>query len=380
MIESIKSTGREMLRYLLPFLLVASQAAFAQGYVPDALWREVWHTERFTAMPVEFSFEVINNTAHRVVGIYAVPAVPGERSDFTESWGPNLFHVILPRCRSAYTKSDLNCRRELTRSYLLPDETSWFRGLGWFQGFDQLERRGVCNLRLRIVYDNDTVEERVGLNGCAVDERVVLRPGWTLEGAALSPSAALAEHFQLINRSGAEIWGVYVRRDGAGAGRNRLGSRRLASGSQISISLAGLNPRHDCGHTITLVYSPYAEVGRLLQTRSGINLCAVRNVVIDDNWTTTDNLRASGTIRNGTTDYYIRRLRVALRGMKYGHGLKHVQEPDVMLLPGGSIAVPRPGRTACLYRMTAVLTAYGLKNRETSVDVDLCSRQEIMVR
>lgn len=312
-----------MLRRLLCSLLPLAVPAFA---APDG-WREV---------------RVVNETGRTVSGIYVAADTRNARAGFTGLWQGNQLLV-------------------------LPPGVVWDKPIPPMMEAGEARNvwlHGSCYVRFRVVYDNDAVEERGGLDTCGA-ESLVLRPGWAQDRAAF-PGEEQGAGFRLYNHSGDDIWAVHVYRDGSSPG---MAWGPLRNRGHVDIQPAWMEWGRACGYTITVVYAPYLATRRLPQTRSGIDLCSIRHdVVIDKSWLAVESLRPPATIVNGAeNDVTIQRLYFSRPGIG-AEGYR-----NVMLAPGERIAIAPPAAGQCRYRVSANGDVGG------GAIVDLCARGETVL-
>ncbi len=132
----------------------------------------------------------------------------------------------------------------------------------------RLLANGPCVFDLRVVYGDGRVEERRGVNTCAVDDIVFGR-------TAPPPSSQQAQNdpsFRVVNRGRTEIDEVYASPAGAASwGRDQLGEDTIEAGSYRVIRL----PAGRCVYDVRIVF----DGGRTTEKRR-INLCAITDLPV----------------------------------------------------------------------------------------------------
>ncbi len=230
---------------------------------------------------------------------------------------------------------------------------------------------GACEVRLRIVFDNDAAEERRGVDVCE-QQTVTVGPGWTTVedlasfggGAAAGGGAAPGGGFTLVNRSGKGILMLYVFPDGANDnGPDRLGSDIVSDGTSFAVRL---NRGSQCQFTVRVVY----EGADPDEERSGIDLCAVTELVIADGWTDAP-LSGAGRIRNAGA-LPIVELYADPPGSPRGADRLGSQTIAV----GSSFDLRPPTDGECRYQVTGVFR----DGREVVAEADLCAGEEVVLQ
>lgn len=239
-------------------------------------------------------------------------------------------------------------------------------------GMATIQFRGGCEIRLRIVFDNDAAEERRDVDVCE-QNAVSVGPGWTTADdlAAFTPGTATpgapAGGFTLVNQSGRGILILYVFPDGAGSrGPDRLGMDIVSDGARFPVRLS----RGDnCLFTVRVVYDgadPDEE-------RAGIDLCNTNELIITAGWTegALPDARATGRIRNAGTLPIVE---------LYAHAEGTPRGPDRLgsdiVAAGSGFALVPPTEGECRYSVTGVFR----DGREVSVVADLCSGAEVTLQ
>ena len=240
-------------------------------------------------------------------------------------------------------------------------------------GSSRITFHGACEVRLRIVFDNDAAEERPGVDVCQHDT-VTVGPGWTTvddlasfggaaapgQGAGATPAG---DGFSLVNRSGKEILIVYVFPDGADNGPDRLGSDVLANGGNVRIRMA---TGGQCRYTVRIVFSgPDPD-----EVRSGINLCGMSELVIAPGWADAP-LTGMGRIRNSGA-LPIVELYADPPGAPRGAD----RLGAATIAVGASLDLPPPVDGQCRFQVTGVFR----DGREAAVEADLCAGQEVVLQ
>jgi len=149
-------------------------------------------------------------------------------------------------------------------------------------GRGSLQFRGDCTADLRIVFDNESAEERRAFDLCR-HAALTIAPGWTtVEDAAApadttpeeKPAVLAGDAVTIVNGSGRGITALYLVRDGeAGPGHDRLGSDTLPDGERKRLEF----DRSDgCRFTLRVVYSDSTPD----QQRAGVDLCQSPEITI----------------------------------------------------------------------------------------------------
>ncbi len=248
-------------------------------------------------------------------------------------------------------------------SNTLPDEETFDIRVGSI-------RSDRCLYTVTIVYASDRSDEtRTGINLCTTEE-LVIEDGWTSAdlSAPRAPRAASAPNarnsFRLVNRTGEEILIVHANRDGTGRGPDRLGSSTLPDGQTFNVRVGRMDPAQ-CLYTVTIVYSG----SRSDETRTGINLCAMEELVIQDGWTNAA-LPSRGAIRNGSTTPIVQ---------LFVHRPNEPRGEDRLangtLGAGATFHVP-PAGGQCQYQVVGIFR----DGRQASTTADLCKPEGVTLQ
>ncbi len=242
-------------------------------------------------------------------------------------------------------------------------------------GTAQITFRGACEVKLRIVFDNDAAEERPGIDVCE-RQTVTVGPGWTTvedlasfgggSGSGVAPGGAAAASggFTLVNRSGKGILILYVFPDGASDnGPDRLGSDIVSDGSRFQVRL---NRGDHCRYTVRVVY----EGADPDEERSGIDLCSVTELVIAQGWTDAP-LTGMGRIRNSGSLPI-----VELYADPPGSPRGADRLGSATIAVGESMDLSPPVDGQCRYQVTGVFR----DGREAGIEADLCAGQEVVLQ
>ncbi|MCU0889221.1 MAG: hypothetical protein MUC64_14650 [Rubritepida sp.] len=233
-----------------------------------------------------------------------------------------------------------------------------------------------CAYDVRVVFDNAAAEERRRVDLCVVTT-LVISPGWTTAddlgaGAAAAPAAG---EVSIVNRSGTEVFELFVFPDGAGErGPDRLGTDTLADGAAVSVP-AFVPPA--CSGTVALTYRD----GRREQ-RAGIDLCVTTEIVIAPGWTGADPgaaPREASPASPGTVGIVNRSGRVVFELYTFPDGASD-EGPDRLgadvMRDGGAVRVPSARAPRCA---TTVRLTYDDGAREERSGLDFCSLTELVI-
>lgn len=231
--------------------------------------------------------------------------------------------------------------------------------------------RGGCEIRLRIVFDNDAAEERRGIDICS-QTSVVVGPGWTTAedlaafggGSGSGGATVPGGGFTLVNRSGKGILMLYVFPDGARQqGDDRLGSDIVANGARFAVRL---DRGDQCRFTVRVVYEgPDPD-----EERSGVDLCATTELVIASGWTDAP-LTGAGRVRNAG-----RLPIVELYADPPGSARGADRLGSETIAAGSSFDLRPPQDGQCRYQVTGVFR----DGREASAEADLCAGEEVVLQ
>jgi hypothetical protein len=135
--------------------------------------------------------------------------------------------------------------------------------------------RGQCVADLRVVFDNRSAEERLGVDVCA-NAAIVIQPGWTTADTLPTPPAAPAEKLPLTvtNSSGYDVRQLYVFPEGApDHGPDLLAGTALANGARSNVAL---ERRGACTFTVQAVPADQ----RPEQDLAGLDLCQKTQITL----------------------------------------------------------------------------------------------------
>ena len=138
-----------------------------------------------------------------------------------------------------------------------------------------LAMEGGCRADLRIVFDNDSAEERRDIDICALGT-VALRPGWTVDELAAPAEEAKEPQpgsIRLRNAAGLPVVELYADPPGGKRGEDRLGHTVLGAGEAMDFAPPG-GPG-ECRADLVAVFRDGREVA-LPDT----DLCAGRELVL----------------------------------------------------------------------------------------------------
>lgn len=145
--------------------------------------------------------------------------------------------------------------------------------------------RGACVSDLRVIYDNQSAEERRGLDLCAMPS-LLIRPGWTTDDTPPTPGVAMESdaadtatgEITLRNQSGSAVTEFYLfpddgSHDSADRGADILGNDVLPNGGQVVLSFT---------HQRVCRFAAHALHGgdRPRQDLTGIDLCHSGTIII----------------------------------------------------------------------------------------------------
>ncbi|MFC3126746.1 hypothetical protein ACFOD4_16905 [Pseudoroseomonas globiformis] len=143
-------------------------------------------------------------------------------------------------------------------------------------------RSRACHVDLRAVYDDDTAEEKRGVDLCATPQMV-----FDGSGVPRPPERV----FTLINRHGAAVQEVYASGiDDSDWGEDRLLARPVERGARAEVTL-----RSDCEIDLRILF---ANGGA--EERRGVDICGSGLIVLRPGWTLAERLdQGGGPIEQG---------------------------------------------------------------------------------
>ncbi|MFQ3623145.1 MAG: hypothetical protein SNJ73_06335, partial [Acetobacteraceae bacterium] len=226
-----------------------------------------------------------------------------------------------------------------------------------------------CVYDVRVEYDNDSAEERRGVDLCDVPA-LTIAPGWILaeDLASFRPGAAgtavqAEPRLALVNRTGRTVFTVHVFPDGARSeGPDRLGTGTLDDGERIAIAL---EPGRGCLFTLRIAY-----VDGTREERSGIDLCGSGEITLEPGWVDAPPAGRVRFVNQGPAP--IVALHVDAPGAPRGPD----RLGDGVLGVGRSLPLAPPQEGICGYDVTA-LFRNGAEARIAGAD--LCAGDEIVL-
>ncbi|MCC7428504.1 MAG: hypothetical protein IT557_16555 [Alphaproteobacteria bacterium] len=132
-------------------------------------------------------------------------------------------------------------------------------------GFD---RAGGCAQNIRVVFDNQSAEERRRIDLCQT-RQLAIGPGWTT-AETLPPVDRIS--LRLVNQARRSMIELYLRAPGAnGWGRDRLGSSTVSAGQRHMVELEG----EGCVFDVRATFGAGREA-----LHEGLDLCAVNELAL----------------------------------------------------------------------------------------------------
>jgi len=251
--------------------------------------------------------------------------------------------------------------------------------------------RGPCVNDLRIVFDNDSAEERRGVDLCE-RSTAYIAPGWTLTdempmsatdlptAAAAAAPAASGQAFTVINDTGTTINEIYIFPEGARAeGRDLLGSDTLDAGQRVEV-------RVERGDKCTFVLRAVFDGPRDDLRQTDLDLCSETEIRLSGGATPAPRGSAGAPSRRPGAEGPIPAGMVRLRNNAQAEVVAVFADPvgtergldrlgDVTLRNGEAFDLAPPVAGQCQYQIVALYR----DGRRMEDKADLCRGGEVIL-